>query len=251
MNKFIPAEYIELFHLHFLQQLGLKTDKKLYALKGGCNLRFFLKSIRYSQDIDIDIKIVGKETLANRVRKILHSTNTTRFLRVHNIEIVKLSEPKQTETTQRWKFNLKVPRSATLLNTKIEFSRREMKGEVKLEAIDPMISSKYQLNPIFASHYTAEAAYQQKLRALIGRNETQTRDVFDLFHLIGLGVQKPKLTPQEINKVQEHALSLTYEEFKSQVLAYLLPEYHLQYEDPSIWEQLVLRVIEEITDEAH
>ena len=29
MNKFIPAEYIELFHLHFLEQLGLKTVEPL------------------------------------------------------------------------------------------------------------------------------------------------------------------------------------------------------------------------------
>ena len=65
MKQFIPAEHVELFHLHFLEQFGLKTDKRLYALKGGCNLRFFLKSIRYSQDIDLDIKIVQKEILAN------------------------------------------------------------------------------------------------------------------------------------------------------------------------------------------
>lgn len=251
MNEFIPAEYIELFHLHFLEQLGLKTDKKLYALKGGCNLRFFLRSIRYSQDIDIDVKIIGKETLANRVRKIIHSTTLTRFLQVHDIEIMNFTEPKQTETTQRWKISLKVPRSATLLNTKIEFSRREMKGDIKFEAIDTMISSKYQLNPIFASHYTAEIAFQQKLRALVGRNETQARDVFDLFHLIGLGIQKPQLTSQEVKKIEEHALSLTYEEFKSQVVAYLPPEYHSQYDDSSVWDQLVLRVLETVSNETH
>jgi predicted nucleotidyltransferase component of viral defense system len=46
---------IELFHLLFLRQIEGKLDKKLYALKGGCNLRFFFKSIRYSEDIDFDI----------------------------------------------------------------------------------------------------------------------------------------------------------------------------------------------------
>ncbi len=251
MKKFIPAEYIELFHLHFLEQLGLHTDKKLYALKGGCNLRFFLKSIRYSQDIDIDIKIIGKETLANKVRKIINSTNTKRFLRVNKIDINRISEPKQSETTQRWKISLQVPESVIPLNTKIEFSRRGIKGNTKFETIDPLISSKYQLNPIFANHYTAESAFQQKIHALIGRNETQTRDVFDLFHLINMNIQKPSLATEEISKIQQHVLSLTFEEFKGQVVAYLPLEYQSQYDDPSIWEQLVLRVVEEISNEAH
>ena len=32
---------------------GAHVDKSLFALKGGCNLRFFLKSIRYSENIDL------------------------------------------------------------------------------------------------------------------------------------------------------------------------------------------------------
>jgi hypothetical protein len=40
---------IEIFHLLFLRAFGARVDKALFALKGGCNLRFFLKSIRYSK----------------------------------------------------------------------------------------------------------------------------------------------------------------------------------------------------------
>ena len=39
---------IEIFHLLFMAQLGRRVDKSLFALKGGCNLRFFLRSIRHS-----------------------------------------------------------------------------------------------------------------------------------------------------------------------------------------------------------
>jgi len=35
------VEYVERFHLLFLAQLGHNLDKSCYALKGGCNLRFF------------------------------------------------------------------------------------------------------------------------------------------------------------------------------------------------------------------
>ncbi|NGX49668.1 MAG: hypothetical protein K940chlam5_01267 [Candidatus Anoxychlamydiales bacterium] len=247
MKKYIPAEHIELFHLYFLQQLNLKIDKRLYALKGGCNLRFFLKSIRYSQDIDIDIKIIRKDTLANHVRKILSSINMKRFLQANKIEIIKSSEPKQTETTQRWKMSLKSFSSSILLNTKIEFSRRGITDEIKLDIIDPLIASKYQFNPFFINHYSAKSAYKQKIKALIGRSETQARDVFDLFHLISLNVQKPKLTPSDIEKAQMCACSITFEEFKSQVVAYLPHEYHSQYSDPIIWENIIYKVVEEIS----
>ena len=46
---------IELFHLVFLRALVAKgEDKTLIALKGGCNLRFYFDSVRYSEDIDFD-----------------------------------------------------------------------------------------------------------------------------------------------------------------------------------------------------
>ena len=98
-----PVQHVEFFHLAFLDFLGRKLDKRLYALKGGCNLKFFLKSIRYSQDIDLDIKTVGVATLQNMVGKILNSPGLAMLLQSHSIEIAQISEAKQTETTQRWK----------------------------------------------------------------------------------------------------------------------------------------------------
>jgi len=45
---------VELFHLVFLRALVAKgEDKALFCLKGGCNLRFYFESIRYSEDIDL------------------------------------------------------------------------------------------------------------------------------------------------------------------------------------------------------
>ena len=53
----------EYFHLIFLDYLGRKIDKRLYTLKGGCNLRFYFKSFRYSEDIDFDVQIINSATL--------------------------------------------------------------------------------------------------------------------------------------------------------------------------------------------
>ena len=55
MKIYSPKASVELFHLVFIDLLGRKVDKKHYALKGGCNLRFFFKSFRYSEDMDVDV----------------------------------------------------------------------------------------------------------------------------------------------------------------------------------------------------
>jgi predicted nucleotidyltransferase component of viral defense system len=80
---------IERFHLLFLDQLGRRLDKKMYALKGGCNLRFFWKSIRYSEDIDFDVHTVAKHTLQKNVDQILKSTGFEQILRSQKLQLIK------------------------------------------------------------------------------------------------------------------------------------------------------------------
>lgn len=98
----------ELFHLVFLRALVAKgEDKSLVALKGGCNLRFFFGSVRYSEDMDLDVVVIAKETLKRKVARLLVSPVVTAPLKTHGLTIVETSTPKQTDTTQRWKFGLR------------------------------------------------------------------------------------------------------------------------------------------------
>lgn len=242
---------VELFHLLFLDQLGRKVDKSHYALKGGCNLRFFLKSIRYSQDMDLDIHTIRKETLSNAVERILESVPFSIMLRSKNMEILQISAPKQTQTTQRWKIHLKIDNKAVAINTKIEFSRRESKETALFEQIDPLIISSYQLTPIYASHYSMQHALWQKIWALILRTETQARDIFDIAHLLGMGIkigQIPSEMKTRLKEGEENALSIPYHAFKSQVVSYLPLEYHSQYDDPIFWDQMVLHVCKSLNE---
>src|SRR3989338_3478036 len=117
-----PKQTIELFHLLFLKYLESKLDKTLYALKGGANLRFFFKSIRYSEDIDFDTKTIAKNTLRQKITKLLKSQPFEQILYSQGIEITHLTEAKQTDTTQRWKLTLQVKNTSLPLPTKIEFS---------------------------------------------------------------------------------------------------------------------------------
>ncbi|PJC48653.1 MAG: hypothetical protein CO035_02330, partial [Candidatus Omnitrophica bacterium CG_4_9_14_0_2_um_filter_42_8] len=63
----------ELFHLEFLRWFGRKVKSESYALKGGANLRFFFNSIRYSEDMDLDIKGVQVHVLKDIAIKILQN----------------------------------------------------------------------------------------------------------------------------------------------------------------------------------
>lgn len=244
------TQFVEIFHLIFLDFLGRKLPKEHYALKGGCNLRFYLKSIRYSQDMDIDIKTVKKETLANIVNRIMESQPFKYILKSKQIEVVQLTESKQTDTTQRWKIQLRIPLTSLQIPTKIEFSRRGKEEDTPLfELIDSNVTGNYQLTPFYASHYTMETAFKQKIWALILRTETQARDIFDLFHLINCGVKQNCFSSEMINykaEAEKNAFSISYEAYKSQVVSYLPIDYQQQYSDPNLWDKMVLQVVEAI-----
>ncbi len=241
---------IERFHLLFLDQLGRRLDKKMYALKGGCNLRFFWKSIRYSEDIDFDVHTVAKHTLQKNVDQILKSTGFEQILRSQKLQLIEFSASKQTDTTQRWKVHLRPP-SGAHLPTKIEFSRRKFDPGIVFGSVDAEILTSYNLRPLIATHYNLETASAQKVQALIGRKETQARDVFDLAFLFERGAKGSaiKLDKENLAKAREVALSVPFDQYQSQVVAYLPPEYQDHYGTGKAWDTLqgnVIRVLKKI-----
>jgi predicted nucleotidyltransferase component of viral defense system len=250
-------QLVELFHLLFLDLFGRKVDKRLYALKGGCNLRFFLGSFRYSADMDLDVRDIATGKLEETVSGILDSRSFRDILIVRGIAIERWSASKQTETTQRWKLGLAVSSSDVSLHTKIEFSRRGMRNGTLFEAVDPQLIKEHKLSPIMSNHYGTRAAFEQKVEALITRRITQARDVFDLNLLLNSGVE-PDIPSSSMTArlgiAQSNALSVTFDVFKAQVLSYLHPDYQAQYDSEPVWEDTVLRVVEALSrqeDEAH
>jgi predicted nucleotidyltransferase component of viral defense system len=248
MDPFIPSQIVEQFHLVFLAFLGRKVDKSQYALKGGANLRFFHRSIRYSEDMDLDAGNIETHVLRDRVNGILASGPFAEVLRARGIGIEHVTEHKQTETTQRWKFGLAVERAALPLPTRIEFSRRGMADEVRFGSVDPAIIRSYHVPPVMANHYTSAAALRQKMGALALRSVTQARDVFDVHHLLMSGAGWPLsaagLDPAILARARANAMAIDFVTFKSQVLSYLPPEAQATYDSEQTWETVVLEVVE-------
>ncbi|MGD9109244.1 MAG: nucleotidyl transferase AbiEii/AbiGii toxin family protein [Gammaproteobacteria bacterium] len=248
MGKYTPQQYIEQFHLLFLSQLSKKLDQKLYAIKGGCNLRFYFKSIRYSEDLDLDIRIIHKDTLHNKITRILESQQFSQLLRLREMVISNISMPKQTETTQRWKILLKTSASDLPLHTKIEFSRRkkQFSAETEFQPIDAEIIQSYKFMPILANHYTAEFAYCQKVKALADRSETQARDIFDIYILLHTKIPISSLNRSlktYLDRAKNNALSISFADFKSQTVAYLMADHQNQYDSQDIWDNILLTVV--------
>ena len=188
----------EIFHLEFLRWFGHKVDIKHYALKGGVNMRFFFGSIRYSEDMDLDILKIRVDIIQDIVLKILNARVFIDNLRPYgtqSISIPDMEKAKQTETTQRFKIHI-ITFTGEDLFIKIEFSRRGLKDGIVVNAIPDSILRTYKLTPVIVPHYNAASSIIQKIDALASRPAVQARDIFDLYIL------SPKITSSEINKLK-------------------------------------------------
>jgi hypothetical protein len=239
----------EVFHLEFLRWLGHKIDSRYYALKGGVNMRFFFGSIRYSEDMDLDLAEVRVDVIQDIVLQILKSQNFVDNLRPYSIQSISVPDmvkAKQTETTQRFKIHLMTFAGEDLF-TKVEFSRRGLKDGITASAVPDSILRDYKLIPIIVPHYNAMAATIQKISALASRPAVQARDIFDLYIL------SPKLNDPEINSLKtpkkeklerayENLFSVTFGQFRDSVVSFLSPDEQTSYSSSLFWDEIKLKV---------
>jgi hypothetical protein len=247
MSVVSDRQIVELFHLHFVRLLCSGPSKGSFAVKGGCNLRFFFESVRYSEGIDLDVAGLPVHALKEKVSAVLTGPALSMPLRSRGIVVTTVSAPKQTETTQRWKVGLSAEGHALPLHTKIEFSRRATMEESKVEPIAASVLAEHQLMPFLAPHYPLAAAMRQKVGALAGRSVVQARDVFDLGVLLarsGGSVDALQPIHSALPKAIERAMDVSYADFRSQVGSYLQPEHLDTYGSRDAWDALQMRVVD-------
>jgi predicted nucleotidyltransferase component of viral defense system len=242
-------QMVELFHLIFCRALFANAgDKTLLAIKGGINLRFFFGSVRFSEDLDVDVMTMAKATLENRVDRVLKGP-VAATLKARNIVIRELSKPKQTETVQRWKLLVASSDASVEARTKVEFSRRHTVEESHLDPVAAEIANSYGMPAFLATHYRCPEAVRQKIQALAERSETQPRDVFDLQVLL-VRTDAPLRLDDEargwLDAAIENAMELTYEQYVALVVAFLDPEHREIYESRATWDAMLLDVVERL-----
>jgi predicted nucleotidyltransferase component of viral defense system len=238
----------EIFHLEFLRSFGRKIKPDLYALKGGVNLRLFFNSIRYSEDMDLDVRGAGVYFFKDCVMNILRSLGFQENLKSFGIKQVispAIERAKQTETTQRFKVHLITSADVDLF-TKIELSHRGMAGEAVVQAPSERILRAYKIAPVLIPHYDINSAVTHKIKALAGRTIIQARDIFDLYILSAqLNPDAAKKTiPEEgsiFSKAYDNIFEIKFEVFRDTVVSYLAVEDQAAYNNPSAWEEIRLK----------
>ena len=245
-----PVQLREIFHLVFLMALVRSVPLSTFALKGGVNLRFFFGSIRYSEDMDIDVSGLAVNVLSEKVMKVLKSpglADTLRTFGVDDLQLPDMTRAKQTETVQRFKIGL-LTSAGEDFATKIEFSRRGLDEGIRAESISADVLAAYRMPPIIIPHYVARSAALQKVRALFSRAQPQARDIFDLYQLssqpevleadLGQG-----LAPSAARRTRDTIYSLSYQQYRDTVVSFLGPEDRMVYDSPQVWDEIRLRVL--------
>lgn len=238
----------EVFHLEFLRRFSRKVKAKSYAVKGGANLRFFFNSIRYSEDMDMDLKGVNVSLIKDTIMDMLENADFRNNLKSYGIEDVippDISRAKQTETTQRFKVHL-ITSSGEDLFTKVEFSRRGFKGKIVVEQAADNVLRAYKMVPLVIPHYDIHSVVMQKIDALSTRTFVQARDIFDLY--IISSQYQPKaaegltLRPSKVTKAHENLFEVSFEQFRDTVVSYLALEEQSLYSSPERWDEVKLKV---------
>lgn len=247
MKSLTDAQAVEFFHVAFLDALSKRLDPARYIVKGGANLRYFFGSLRYSQDIDLDMNGVEPWQLADKVDGVLASGALNALIRIGGLAVGEVTKPKQTDTTRRWKVVVKVAGRSDPVRTKIEFSNRNGEDRYRLEPVPRHIVEPYALRPPVVQHYTADAATEQKVLALADRKETQARDVFDLDLLLrARPLPSGALDPTTLGEAANLALELPFAAFRDQVLPFLEDEAAQLYDSKEAWGQMQAFVAEKL-----
>jgi len=231
-------EAVEKFHLVFLRHFAPTISPGTICLKGGVNLRLYHNSPRLSEDIDFDARIVGVEILKKNVNKVLGSRPLLTELAASGIALSEIKPAKQTQTAQRWKFH--VIYQDTPIPTRLEFSRREDEEFADCIAEPPSTSllAERRVVPFVFNHYTAKAAYRQKINALATRTQVQARDVFDM-NLLSAFAETAKEVPLELTTQAMEQLGLiSFEMFMEQVIPFLPTDLAAHYGTPEAWKTM-------------
>lgn len=238
------ARAIELFQLAFIEVATTELPPSHYALKGGGNLRFFLRSRRRSRDLDLDYLGARFDHFALRLERVFASRALAELLRVREIQLRQPRRAKDTDTVKRWKVPLAAPGMEETWS-KIEVSAREVRHEPAFERIDADLARRLRGRAVSLHHYPPVAAIEQKVHALAQRGETQPRDVFDLDHLFREfpeAFAQAQLEPGLTRTAVSRAWELKYDDYLKLVVEYLEEAFVPLYGGEEAWTEIVQRV---------
>jgi predicted nucleotidyltransferase component of viral defense system len=206
-----------------VELMGNAMHKEL-VLKGGMAMRAVHGSVRYTKDIDLDADLkYSKERVRGIVKRSIERTVASGL-----ITNAKVSEPKQTETTLRWKIVGTQPGSNAPLNLTVEVSRRATIANGHIIEVPLPIGYADGAANVKVQVLDSQAIAVTKVLALTDPNRQAPRDLFDLHVLIEAQVDDPthlfvslpnakERLPRAIADLWPKIESMTYAQFINDV----------------------------------
>jgi len=218
------------------------------VLKGGFAMRVMANSHRFTKDIDLAASpAIPLRVVQNCIRKAIAEIKGVGLLQ--NLSV---SEPKQTDTTQRWKIGGRVGDHD--LNLTIEVSRRNTVDQDLNNTSYETPGAGYGPVPIACIGLPSLAS--AKLDCLANPRREAPRDIYDLYLLIKMDVRP---TPEAIASYGEEKLAeirdmiwhklekMDYETCRTQLAGFLPSEVAVKL-TPEVWDEMRLTVGTEIVN---
>ena len=219
----------EALQARLLVELMSNAIHKELVLKGGMAMRALHGSMRYTKDLDLNAHpSISKERVQGIVQRSIKKALATSGL----INNPKVTEPKQTDTTLRWKIFGTQPGGTEPIHVTIEVSRRKphLHGhttECSMPAQFGQPADGVKIHVIDSQHLAI-----CKVLALCDPHRQAPRDIFDLDILIqatlpdmgALLAQIPdaaQVLPRALKELWSNLEAMPYEQFRQEVIPYL------------------------------
>ncbi|HLA77945.1 MAG TPA: nucleotidyl transferase AbiEii/AbiGii toxin family protein, partial [Vicinamibacteria bacterium] len=208
-----------------------RLDRASWVVKGGVNLRAWFGSLRYSEDLDLDLVRGSVLSLREKVDKLLASGRSGTCSAPKVFGWCGAPSRNRRRRPSGGSSSSKRRAAPFLCTPAWSSAAGGATEEFVLAPVRPEIVQPYGLPAPTANHYTARAALRQRIEALAGRAQTQARDVWDLDYLLRTtGATPGPLTPAQgktLAAALERAMGLPFEVYKAQVVPYQVP--HVVY----------------------
>jgi predicted nucleotidyltransferase component of viral defense system len=228
MNQTLELAVVrEALQTRLLVELMANAMHKELVLKGGMAMRAVHGSVRYTKDIDLDANLKhSRERVHGIVRRSIDRAVASGL-----IEKATVTEPKQTDTTLRWKIVGTQPGSDAPMNLTVEVSRRATLSEGHIVEV-PLSPAHGAEEGVKVQVLDSQAIAVTKVLALTDPKRMAPRDLYDLHVLIEANVQEPahllaalpnasERLPQAMAELWPKIESMTYGLFRTDVVPYL------------------------------
>lgn len=249
-----PNVIRDLVQSRILGAIFSKAVKNEIVLKGGFAMRVLTGSARYTKDIDLAASpSLPPSVVQGFIRKAMTDIKNTGL-----IQNLIVTEPKQTDTTQKWKIGGVV--NSQEVHFTIELSRRNEMSSEFLETV-PYKGTSLGKSAVPLTCINLTKMVEAKFDCVKNPIREAPRDIYDLYLLISMNV---KPTMEAIRAYGEDVLTemrnyiwdkldkMDYAVAKEKLLTFMPPAAAIQVTEAT-WEEMRLKVgaaIEDWIDEA-